>query len=134
MLMRDRIEQWLAPFDLDSVLHGHVVEVVLCLPQGARDDLMDDWAFVLCDYEPSAAGANIPVKLGGRGQPGRSVVLKRTLRNKSDRFVRWVIAHELAHAVLRNKGRADDADPEHAANALAAEWGFPCPVPMRYPA
>jgi len=132
--MRDRIEQWLAPFDLDAVLRPHVVEVLLCMPPDAQQDIMDDWAFILCDYEPSAAGANIPVKLGGRGQPGRSVVLKRTLRNKSERFVRWVIAHELAHAVLRNKGSADDTDPERAANILAAEWGFPCPTPLRFPA
>jgi hypothetical protein len=126
--MRDQIERWLAPFELDEVLHEHVLEVFVALPTEARQDLMDDWAFVLCDYEPNSRGMNIPVKLGGRGQPGRSVVLKRTLRNKSDRFVRWVIAHELAHAVLRNKGTGDDADPERAANALAAEWGFPCPA------
>jgi hypothetical protein len=38
-----------------------------------------------------------------------------------------VIAHELAHAHLRNQGRFPGDDPEHAADALAAGWGFPRP-------
>jgi hypothetical protein len=44
--------------------------------------------------------------------------------------VRWVIAHELAHAHLRNGGRWLGDDPEHAADALAAGWGFPRPPKM----
>jgi hypothetical protein len=43
-------------------------------------------------------------------------------------FVRWVIAHELAHAHLRNCGRWEGDDPEHAADDLAARWGFPRPI------
>ena len=35
-----------------------------------------------------------------------------------------LIAHELAHAHLRNGGYGAITDPEHAADALAAEWGF----------
>jgi len=54
-------------------------------------------------------------------------VLKRTLRLRPQPFVRYVIAHELAHAHLRNRGRWEAEDPEHAADALAAEWGFPRP-------
>jgi hypothetical protein len=38
-----------------------------------------------------------------------------------------VIAHELAHAHLRNGGRHPEEDPEHAADSLAADWGFPRP-------
>ena len=38
--------------------------------------------------------------------------------------MRYVIAHELAHAVLRNGGRWGSDDPEEAADALAAQWGF----------
>ena len=57
----------------------------------------------------------------------RSVVLKRTLRRGPTDFVRYVIAHELAHAHLRNGGRYPGEDPEAAADALAAEWGFPRP-------
>ena len=55
------------------------------------------------------------------------VVLKRTLCRRPIEFVRWVIAHELAHAHLRNGGRWAGDDPERAADALAAGWGFPKP-------
>jgi Zn-dependent peptidase ImmA (M78 family) len=41
--------------------------------------------------------------------------------------VQYVIAHELAHAHLRNGGRWEGDDPERAADALAAEWGFTRP-------
>ena len=56
-----------------------------------------------------------------------AVVLKRTLRRRPVEFVRWVIAHELAHAHLRNAGRWPGDDPERAADALAERWGFPKP-------
>ena len=59
--------------------------------------------------------------------PGRAVVLKRTLCSRHETFVRWVIAHELAHAHLRNAGRWPGDDPERAADALAQRWGFPKP-------
>jgi signal-transduction protein with cAMP-binding, CBS, and nucleotidyltransferase domain len=36
----------------------------------------------------------------------------------------YIIAHELAHAYLRNGGWGDLADPEASADALAASWGF----------
>ena len=67
------------------------------------------------------------VDLNGDGRPGRSVVLKRTTKRRSVPFARWVIAHELAHAYLRHGGRFPNEDPEHAADSLAAEWGFPKP-------
>jgi len=51
------------------------------------------------------------------------------LRRRPENFIRWVIAHELAHAHLRNAGRHKDEDPEHAADSLAADWGFPRPRP-----
>ena len=89
---------------------------------------MDDPAFTMCDYEPRVGRAfYVPVKLPTRKRTSRSVVLKRTLRTRPEPFVRWVIAHELAHAHLRNGGRYPGDDPEHAADALAAGWGFPRP-------
>jgi hypothetical protein len=118
-----QIDQWLAAFELDEILHPHVAAVVLALPDPVRDDLMRDASFMLYDFEPGPGTvAHIPVSL-----PGRSVVLKRTLRHRADTFVRYVIAHELAHAHLRNRGRLPGEDPEHAADSLAAEWGFPRP-------
>ena len=115
-------------FGLDAVLRPHVVEVFVALPEHVRTDLMGDPAFVLCDYEPAVTAAHIRVAAPGRRGPSRSVVLKRTLRRRSEAFVRWVIAHELAHAHLRNGGRFPGEDPEYAADELAKEWGFPRPV------
>ena len=124
----DRVGRWLDGFRLDAFLHGHVARVVGALPEPVVDDLVGDPGFVLADYEPVAGRAQpVLVRLGARGGAGRSVVLKRTLRRRPDPFVRYIIAHELAHAYLRNEGRWPGDDPERAADALAAEWGFPRP-------
>lgn len=127
--MRHRIEEWLVRFGLDPFLHQHVTEVFVTLPEPVRDDMMADERFRLVDYDPGPGGMRIAVGSPGRGARGgsRCVVLKRTLRLRATEFIRWVIAHELAHAHLRNDGRHPGEDPEHAADALAAEWGFPRP-------
>jgi hypothetical protein len=126
--MSDRLSDWLRGFALDDFLHLHVARVMCGLPDHVRDDFLGDPSFVLFDYEP-AAGAMmaVPVAPPRRNAAGRSVVFKRTLRRRPEAFVRYVIAHELAHAHLRNAGRWPGDDPEHAADALAAEWGFPRP-------
>jgi hypothetical protein len=127
--MSPDIDLWLRPFNLDASLHAHAAEVVASLPADVRDDFMFDPAFTLVDYEPQPGRAfHVPVKLPVRRRMSRSVVLKRTLRTRPEPFVRWVIAHELAHAHLRNGGRWVGDDPERAADALAAGWGFPRPV------
>ena len=69
----------------------------------------------------------IPLPAPATRRPSRCVVLKRTLRRRPESFIRWVIAHELAHAHLRNGGRWPEEDPEVAADGLAADWGFPKP-------
>lgn len=123
------IDQWLSRFGLDEFLHGHVAGVLGVLPESVRQDLLGDESFRICDYEPGpGVVAHVPVAMPGRCRAGRSVVLKRTLRRRPVAFVRYVIAHELAHAHLRNAGRWPGDDPEHAADALAAEWGFPRPL------
>lgn len=124
------VDEWLDRFALDPFVRGHVCHVVTALPDEVRHDLMGDPRFGLCDYEPGTGRAfSVPMGLPGMGG-SRSVVLKRTLRHRPTAFVRWVIAHELAHAYLRNDGRHPEEDPEHAADALAAEWGFPKPAVM----
>jgi len=126
--MSDQLFQWLNGFALDAFLRGHVETVMVRLPDHVRDDFLGDPAFVLCDYEPAAGAMTlVPVGPPRRNAAGRSVVLKRTLRRRPDAFVRYVIAHELAHAHLRNEGRYPGEDPERAADALAAEWGYPRP-------
>ncbi len=126
-----RTQQWLSGFGLDSILHGHIARVLAALPVLVRDDFVGDPSFLLSDYEPVTGYAQpVVVRLTGRGRrgAGRSVVLKRTLRRRPEPFVRYIIAHELAHAYLRNEGRWPGEDPERAADALAAEWGFPRPA------
>ena len=126
--MHDRLTNWLRGFALDDFLHAHVVGVMAGLPDSVRDDFLGDPAFVLFDYEPAAGAMTVvPVGPPRRNAAGRSVVLKRTLRRRPPAFVRYVIAHELAHAHLRNAGRHPGEDPERAADALAAEWGYPRP-------
>ena len=132
--MRENIDNWLRPFALHDALHAHATDVLCALPEPVLADFMDDPAFSMCDYEPGTGRAYVvPVKLipqGGRLSAGRAVVLKRSLTTRPIDFVRWVIAHELAHAHLRNAGRWPGDDPEHAADALAGEWGFPRPLRM----
>ena len=57
-----------------------------------------------------------------------ALVLKRTLRQRPVKFVRWLIAHEVAHAHLRHAGRWPGEDPESAADGLAATWKVISPL------
>lgn len=126
-----RINRWLVSFCLDDCIRDHVAAVVASLPEVVTADFIDDPEFVLCDFEPGANTVfHVPLRFGGQ-KPGRSVVLKRTIKTRPVPFARWVIAHELAHAYLRNGGRSPNEDPEHAADSLAAEWGFPKPLVAR---
>ena len=121
------LNDWLDSFPLEPFLRAHVAAVFTALPPEVRSDFVTDPAFALCDYEPSHAPALIPLPAPAARRPSRCVVFKRTLRRRPESFIRWVIAHELAHAHLRNGGRWPDEDPEVAADGLAADWGFPKP-------
>ncbi len=124
---------WLDGFGLDISIRAHVLTVLTTLPHEVRSDFTSDAAFHLSDYEPSPAGYQVRVNIPtARGVASRSIVLKRTLRHREPDFVRWVIAHELAHAHLRNAGRFPGEDPERAADALAAQWGHPKPTTFRW--
>jgi len=124
----EKINGWLSGFGLDGWINGHVATVFRHLPEEVRSDLMDDPGFLMCDYDPVPWGMmHVPMKLEIPGRPGRSVVLKRTIKLRPIPFVQWVIAHELAHAYLRHGGRFPNEDPELAADCLAAAWGFPKP-------
>jgi hypothetical protein len=123
-----RLGDWLASFNLEPILHEHAGTVFAALPAHVREEFITDPGFVMCDYEPAAGTTYcVPLKLAAPRRPARSVVLKRTLRRRPASFIRWVIAHELAHAHLHNRGRHEGEDPEHAADSLAADWGFPKP-------
>ncbi len=126
--MRDRIDQYLRPFGLHAALHTHAAHVLATLPDAVLSDLLDDPGVVFYDYDPAPGKMmEVPVRLPcGRGA-SRSIVLKRTLTARAPAFVNWLIAHELAHAHLRNQGRWPGDDPELAADSLALQWGFPRP-------
>jgi len=110
---------------LDEFLCAHVSNVVLALPESVRSELVGDENFWICDYEPGpGVVAHVPMGVPGPRRGSRCMVLKRTLRRRPVEFVRYVIAHELAHVHLRNAGRWPGDDPERAADALAEEWGF----------
>jgi hypothetical protein len=125
--MQPRLNEFVASFRLDAHLHELVVEVLGALPSHVLEDLVGDSQFLLADYEViPGMGYQVPVRAPSRS-PARSVVLKRTLKQRPRDFACYVIAHELAHAHLRNAGRWPGEDPERAADALAAQWGFPRP-------
>jgi hypothetical protein len=124
-----KIDRWLTNFRLDPFVHRYVAIVLTEIPELVRDDLMDDPGFHLVDYEPgTGVTMNVPMRVPMKNRASRSVVLKRTLRYRSEAFVKWLIAHEFAHAHLRHGIRFPGEDPESAADALASEWGFPKPV------
>ena len=123
------IDAWLRPFRLVGPLHDHAAAVLAALPDPVRQNLSADPPVTFCDYDPTPGQLlQVPVGQLSRAGPARSVVLKRTLQNRPEPFVRWLIAHELAHAYLHNGGRWPGDDPEAAADALAGEWGFPRPA------
>ncbi len=128
-----QIESWLRPFRLVGPLHAQAAHVLSALPDPVRAELSADPPVTFCDYDPTPGQMLlVPIgQLGGR-RPARSVVLKRTLATRPPAFVRWLIAHELAHAYLHNRGRWPGDDPEVAADALAGEWGFPRPAMPRW--
>ncbi len=121
------ISAWLDGFTLDHTLRPHIAEVFTALPEAVRGDLMNDPAFRLVDYETGGQFFLVPVGIPSARGGARSVVLKRSLGRRPSAFIRYIIAHELAHAHLRNAGRSPGEDPELAADALAEHWGFPRP-------
>jgi hypothetical protein len=128
--MAPQIHAWLATFPLDDALRTHIAQVVSLLPEPVRSDLMTDPTFRLSDYDPAIRPFHIRVAAPSMRGSARSVILKRTLARRPGTFIHYVIAHELAHAHLRNQGRTPDEDPELAADALAALWGFPRPTDL----
>ena len=126
--MDPRLEAWLLAFRLDAALHAHAIAVLTALPPHVQEDFITDPRFMIADYEPGPGVVmEVPVGAPAFNSASRSVMLKRTLRRRPHEFARYVIAHELAHAHLRNQGRSPNEDPEHAADSLAAAWGFPRP-------
>ena len=99
------------------------------LPVTVQLDFNDDPSFqiTLEDYSPEQ-GWRLFMACPSTASPvSRCVVLRRRLEQRSDEFAQYVIAHEFAHAYLRNGGWGEITDIEEAADALAANWGFQRP-------
>ena len=117
---------YLEPFVDLKPLRERLLAVLAALPEDVQRDFSEDPRFriALDDFVPGE-GRSVWLacpKPGGNGS--RCVVLKPKLADCSREGAHYVIAHELAHAYLRNGGWGDVADPEDAADALAADWGF----------
>ncbi len=120
----------LEPFNELEPLRDRVSVVLLALPEDVRLDLLTDPRFrMTLDQLTPGAGRTVWLACpGSRGNGSRSVVLKPRLADCAEPFAHYIIAHELAHAHLRNGGWGEIDDPETAADALAASWGFQKPV------
>ena len=110
-------------------MREQVVAVFDQLPNEVQRDFVDDPRFriTLENYVPGK-GWKIHLAIPGPvGEESRCVVLRPRLEQASSDFARYVIAHEFAHAFLRNGGWGEITDEEEAADALALHWGFPKP-------
>ena len=81
----------------------------------------------LDNYVPGEGSTVFMAAPGGTGDGSRSVILKPRLSACHESFAYYVIAHEFAHAYLRNGPWGEFTNVEDAANALAASWGFTMP-------
>lgn len=107
-------------------LRSRVLAVLVALPYEVQRDFLDDPRFrvTLEDYEPGRGWSLWMASPGPIGNGSRCVVLRPRLARSSEAFAHYVIAHEFAHAYLRNGGWGEITDVEEAADALAASWGF----------
>ena len=120
---------YLEAFEQHEPLRQRVLHVLTTLPNDVQRDFLSDPRFVVMvdNYVPGAGSTVFMAAPGGTGDVSRSVVLKPKLSDCHEAFAHYVIAHEFAHAYLRNGPWGEITNVEDAANALAAAWGFPMP-------
>ncbi|MEM7783689.1 MAG: hypothetical protein AAF939_19190 [Planctomycetota bacterium] len=107
-------------------LDRRIREVFASLPDEVKDDFSTDTCFrvTLDDYQPGKGRVVVMPDLNPNGS-SRCVVLKPRLERCSEGFSKYIIAHEFAHSFLHNGGWGEIVDPEAAADAMAAHWGYP---------
>lgn len=117
-----------------GALADRVATVMLGLPEAVVTGFLEDSLFRLSvDDLVEGRGRTVWMACpepGGNGS--RCVVLKPRLAEGPLDFAQYIIAHELAHAHLRNGGWGKIEDPEQAADALAAAWGFGRPDSIKW--
>ena len=113
-----------------ETLRNRVLAVLHLLPEAVQRDFLDDPRFriALENYVPGEGWSLWMASPGPIGSGSRCVVLRPKLADCPEAFAHYVIAHEFAHAFLRNGGWGDITDIEVAADALAASWGFHRPT------
>lgn len=124
---------YLAPFSDHPVLQERVLYVLESLPREVQRDFLDDRRFqiTLDNFHPERGWSFLMPAPGVSGSGSRCIVLRLKLADASEPFAWYVIAHEFAHAYLRNGGWGEITDIEEAADAMAGTWGFKRPNPTR---
>lgn len=123
----------LEAFTDDEPLRTRVHDVLLALPTEVQRDFLDDPLFRIAkeQYVPGRGWTFWMESPAALGVVSRCVLLRAKLGDCSTAFAHYVIAHEFAHAFLRNGGWGAITDREEAADALAASWGFHRPASNR---
>lgn len=121
---------YLRDFSKHQSLRQRVLHVLQALPTNVQEDFLGDARFSVSidNYERGKGSTVFMAAPGSQGESSRSVVLKPLLDECSNEFAYYVIAHEFAHAFLRNGPWGEITDVEEAADALAASWGFVRPA------
>ncbi|MCE9606569.1 MAG: hypothetical protein K8U03_16890 [Planctomycetia bacterium] len=123
----------LEAFADDETLRARVLDVLTALPAEVQRDFLDDPRFRIAKetFVPGKGWTHWMESPGATGSVSRCVLLRARLGSSSTAFAHYVIAHEFAHAFLRNGGWGEITDREEAADALAASWGFRRPTDGR---
>lgn len=121
------IESLLTSFDQHEPLKRRILHVFYSLPEEVQQDFANDprFSIALDNYAPGKGSTVFMAAPGGTGDGSRSVILKPRLAEVDEAFAHYVIAHEFAHAFLRNGPWGNITNVEEAADALAESWGFP---------
>ena len=124
---------YLTAFADCETLRQRLLTVLNALPDTVQRDFLDDPRFrvTVDNFVPGQGWTLWMDSPGPMGSGSRCVVLRTRLRDCSEGFACYVIAHEFAHAFLHNGGWGDITDSEDAADALAASWGFRRPTHER---
>ena len=126
---------YLESFSEYPVLQQRVLFVLEQLPSEVQRDFLEDPRFgvTIDNYEPETGWSFLMPAPGPPGNGSRCVILRPKLATSSAECATYVIAHEFAHAFLRNGGWGEITDIEEAADAMAASWGFCRPHQNSWP-
>ena len=129
MNLNRTIDSLVDPFAAFPKLMERLQFVLQNLPEEILLDFLSDPHFLISldDFTPGKGRTVLVPSLNPVGNESRCVVLKERLNSCQESFAHYIIAHEFAHAYLRNGGWGEITDREDAADALAASWGFQRP-------